>query len=282
MTIRAVSFLLLVVAAAIFAQRTESVDPEATPPLPTDEGGHAILMQYVESRTTSITVNWTVNSTTTSSASSSNHDFQVLALSLNSGIVLIARPTNETEFTLTDLTVDTSYKICVVVFAAAAKTPRSSVVALANEILENSDPDRHHPHKSCLLASTIPYVRLDSILVFLGVVAFVALSIATAVFCWKRSQAEDPGSAAATDEDDHGHAAAGATAADDPGFEEKKRSDEEQPLLLDSDNNQCPPLQKNSEPAPEVKVESEVEPVVAGHQKSELPADGQADKSIPV
>lgn len=258
MAIRAMLFLLLH-AAAVFIHPTASVDPTLTPAA--SDGSSSLRIQHVESRTSSITVNWTSNFT--------YQNFQVLARSLTSGIVLLARPTNETEFTLTDLTVDTSYEICVVENPRSTSSSSSSAASLAADMMMSGESEHGRDVvKACLLLNTIPYIRVDSVLVLLGVVAFVVLSIAAAIFCWKCSRAEDT-AAAADDYKDNGNAEAGS--------EKKNKSGEEQPLL-DSDNNQYP--QKNSDLLASEKVDSEDEPVVSGHQNSELPADGQTDKPV--
>lgn len=257
MAVRAVSFLLLFASSSIlFHQTTSTADPALTP-VANDDDDDSLRVEHVESRTSSITVKWTSNFT--------DQYFQVFARSLTSGILLLARPTNETELTLTDLTVDTSYKVCVLVNTRSSP----SAVSLAAGIMSGDHQDHTKVVKACLMLSTIPYIRIDSVLVLFGVVSFIVLSIVAAIFCWKCSLAEENTSASATDEDkEPGNA--------EEGFETKKSADEEQPLL-DSDNNQYP--EKNTDLKSE-KVDSEADPVVSTQQKSELEADGQPDKPI--
>lgn len=243
--------LLLLHAAAIFVHQAASTDPPATSTVE-----NSLQLFHVESRTSSITVNWTSNVTYNS--------YQVLALSLESGIVLIAQPTNATELTFTDLVLDTDYKVCVV-------ANRSSTLDVTLVVTGKPDPTK--VVYACLELSTIPVVRVDSVLVLLGVVAFVALSIVAAIFCWKCSRSEDAGGGDGGTEDG-GENVDEMESADLVEFEQNRSQDLEAQPLLDADQSD----QKKNQSPPETGFDSEPQPVDTSLQNNELPADGQADK----
>lgn len=138
-----------------------------------------ILIHHVERSTSSITLNWTSNFSLSS--------YQVRARSLLSGITLTGQPTNETEYTLTDLMIDTPYDICV-----TAKVTEAQVTGSKSDDERNERP----VVETCLQLRTIPLIRVDTVLVLLGVILFIVLSVAAALVCWKCSQNNDTGASA--------------------------------------------------------------------------------------
>jgi hypothetical protein len=139
-----------------------------------------LLIHHVASRTSSITISWATNS--------SHSSYQVRARSLLSGITLTGQPTNETEYTLTDLMIDTPYDVCV----TAKATEAAPVTA------ESRDEGKAvEEEEACLQVRTIPSVRVDSVLVLFGVISFIVLSVAAALVCWKCSQKSDDAEPAA-------------------------------------------------------------------------------------
>lgn len=148
---------------------------------PPSASRQVLLIHHVQSRTSSITLSWASNSSYSS--------YQVRARSLLSGITLTGQPTNETEYTLTDLMIDTPYDVCV-----TAKATEASVTADSRSSDEGKAVEEDE--EACLQIRTIPSVRVDSVLVLFGVISFIVLSVAAALVCWKCSQKNDAETAA--------------------------------------------------------------------------------------
>lgn len=188
-----------------------------------------LTLYHVQSQTSSISIKW--NWTMTSLPVEDDHDnkgnviivgsgnYRVEASSLISGVTVRGRPTNNTEFTITDLMIDTAYELCVT----------------AGEELQLMPP-WNVSKKACLQMKTIPVVRLDSVFVFLIVIGFVAASIAAGVICWKCAQRERV--------NDEGDAMINGDCSENPD------AVDERPLLSDKDNKMDDEKSKGLEDQP--------------------------------
>lgn len=226
----------------------------AEDPFPATAASRQILLIYhVESRISSITINWTSNFSFSS--------YQVRARSLVSGITLTGQPTNETEYTLTDLMIDTPYDICVTAKVTEAQVTES----------RNDDERRERPVEACLQLRTIPVIRVDSVLVLLGVLFFIVLSVVAALVCWKCSGKNETGASAdATTSDDKDDA--NGVESDVPETDIKKNPDEAaRPLLAAGKTDKVkslPEVESVSGPQSSNNLQSNE---LSGEQKSDKP-----------
>lgn len=220
----------------------------ASDPLPS-ASRQILQIHQVESRISSITIGWTSNF--------SLSNYQVRAFSHHSGMTLTGQPTNETEYTLTDLMIDTPYDICV--------------TAKVTEVT-GSGSDDERTVEACLQLSTIPVVRVDSALVLLGVICFVVLSVVAALVCWKCSQKNDTGASTDATASDDKDDATGVESGGVPEADVGKNPDEAaRPLLAagktDKVKNQ-PEVEFASGPQSSNNLQSNE---LSGEQKSDRP-----------
>ena len=130
----------------------------------TDEDGKSsgeLKLEHVASTMTSITVKWSVNSSEASATTAAPPVYHVKALSVATGVLLVSPQlsVNETQYTLPDLAVDAKYNVCVT----------STGIA----------------QPACAELSTIPPVRVDSLIAFFAALAVLAVVIIIAVVLWR-------------------------------------------------------------------------------------------------
>jgi len=151
-----------------------------------------LVMRHEESSMTSITVSWSENSTYSEEDAATTPGppvYHVEALNLLTGVRMVspALSSNESEYTMPDLAVDTEYELCVVSSGVAAP--------------------------ACALLSTIPIVRDDSLIALFIALAVLAAIILIAVIlrrcAMRRARSADDDAASddkpdVDDDDKHG------------------------------------------------------------------------------